>query len=110
MKPKTAMKAPVCGSAADVRKGLARFFARMKERELFDRWHSSKTKKEDAIGKRAEFELRRKVEGSDYHQRREAGKKDKELAKMAERFRRFILRLAPLEEGLKRSETGVGVT
>jgi len=110
MKPKMAMRSPVCGPAADVRKGLARFFARMKEREFFDRWHSSKTKKEEAIGKRAEFELRRRMEGNEYHRLRESKRKGKELSKVAERFRRFILSLAPLEEGPKRSETGVGVT
>lgn len=109
MKQKMAIGAPAFTKAGPVAKAMARFLARMKERQLFDLWQSSKTKKEDTIGKRAELELRRKVEGNDYHHK-ESKKKDREFAKMAEKFRKFIMGLTPMAEGPKRSEAEVGAT
>jgi hypothetical protein len=77
-----------------------RFLRRIKEHELAERWHSSKAKKDETLGKRAELELRRRFGGSrEYHQIKESRRKERELSKMAKRFRRFIMRMVPLPEG-----------
>ena len=74
-----------------LRSALARFFMRIRERELVERWHSSKAKKDETLGKRAELELRRKIgEGRGYQLVRKQRMEERELKRTTERFLRFL--------------------
>ncbi|NYZ73623.1 hypothetical protein H0O00_00610 [Candidatus Micrarchaeota archaeon] len=91
MEPKMKVRPFVDGRIGRIPQGLVRLFRRLKERELFDRWQSSKTKKDETVGKKAELELRRKTEGDkDYQFVRKERREERERIRLAERFRRFL--------------------